>query len=219
MNTYEWILVGVFGVLLAIIVVQKALRLGPTQRGVVKTLLSSCFLGGAIWGYTQSSNPADIVLVIGLAFAMVGDVFLIFMEDRKPFVAGVYAFACASITLCVYTVVRYGFNWWALLIFVILTAGNVFAQHKKVFNFGQNVVHLNVYTICVTLCGSMGMALLFQGQGLASFLYGIGCILYFVSDCLLGLYLFALRKRIVDCFNSLTYFPGMMLIGVSVLML
>ena len=44
MNTYEWILVGVFGVLLAIMVVQKALHLGPTQRGVVKTLLSSCFL-------------------------------------------------------------------------------------------------------------------------------------------------------------------------------
>ncbi len=219
MNVYEWILLGIYAVLLTIMVVQKALRRGPIQRGVVKTLLSACFFGGAIYGYVQNKAPVDIILVIGLAFAMLGDLLLIFMEKRKPFVAGVYSFACASITLTVYSVVKYTFAWWSLFIFALITTAVVIAQRKKVFSFGKNFVHLNIYTLCVALCGSLGISLLFCNLATPGILFGVGCFLYFVSDVLLGLYLFSIRKPAVDCANSLTYFPGMLLVALSLLIL
>lgn len=220
MTLEKWILMGIFALLLAVMVVLKALHISPTHRGIVKLLLSSCFMAAAIWGYTSSSyKTCDIILVIGLAFAMLGDIFLIWLEDRKPFVAGVYSFACASATLVVYSILRYGFVWWGLILFAVVVAACLLAQRKGIFSFGKNIVHLNVYTLFVGLCGSLGCTVLFRSLGIEAVLFGAGCLLYMLSDLLLGLYLFKYRNRVVDCANTLTYFPGMMLIALSLLII
>ena len=80
------------------------------------------------------------------------------------------------------------------------------------------MVYLNIYTVLVAVCGSLGLTLIFQCTAqLPTFLFGMGCFMYYVSDIFLGLYLFKFRNRIVDAINSLLYFPGMVLIAFSMI--
>ena len=52
---------------------------------------------------------------------------------------------------------------------------------------------------------------------LTSLLFGLGCFMYYASDVCLGLYLFKFRNKWVDSVNSLLYFPGMLLVALSLL--
>lgn len=215
---YEIVFLVVYACLTVALITMKALNMGNRKRGVVKTITAVSFAVAGLLGCIKSGGGNFVIACIGLFFAAIGDVLLIFMDDRRWFVGGVLSFSMASLVLSVFSVVQYGFVWWSVIVFAVFAVANVLCQKFNVYSFGRNVVCLNIYTVLVAVCGSLGLTLIFQGTAqLPTFLFGLGCFMYYVSDIFLGLYLFKFRNRIVDAINSLLYFPGMVLIAFSMI--
>lgn len=208
-------LIVAFSLLTITLVILKAFKIGNRRRGVVKMLTSSLFVGIGIYGCVLNNGKLDVVLVVGLFFAFVGDLLLVFMDNHKCFIAGVLSFAAASTTISVYSVIRFGWSFWAIAPFAVFTLANILAQVKKLYSFGGDVVCLNIYTVCVTVCGSLGLVIACATGGAQAILFGLGCFMYMCSDVILGLYLLKFRRVALDIVTSLLYFPGMLLVALS----
>lgn len=215
--TVKIILIVIYSLLTLALVTMKALNWGDRRRGVTKMLTSVMFVGVGVYGCILNNGHLSIVLVVGLLFASVGDLLLIFMDNHKIFVAGVLSFAAASVTLSIYAILNYGWTFWTILPFVIVVAANIVGQATKAYTFGRDVVDLNVYTVCVGLCGSLGIAIACSVGSVQAVLFGLGCFMYMLSDICLGLYLLKFRYRALGIVNSLLYFPGMLLIALSLI--
>jgi len=134
------------------------------------------------------------------------------------FIGGVVSFSAASLTLSVYSVLAYGWQWWSVIIFGVMLAANIILQCKKVLSYGHGVVYLDVYTVMVGLCGCLGLSLLCTSSSLGMAMFGLGCFAYMLSDVCLGLYLYKFRSPLIDAVNTALYFPGMFLIAISLIL-
>lgn len=208
---------GVYAVTTALLVLLKAKRFDNRKRGAVKCVCSALFVAVAIVNFATNQQTYSLIALLGVLFAAAGDVFLVFMDKRRWFLTGVVSFAMASSSLSAYAICNYGLVWWSLLVFAVLIVGLVVGQKVGLINFGSSVVYLNVYTLCVALCGSMGLSLFVQsGIQPKQFLFGLGCFLYLASDICLGLYLYKFRNGVaMDCITSVLYFPALMLVALS----
>lgn len=209
--------VTVYALLTLTLALLKGFKVDSRGRGAVKMITAAVFVAAGIYGCVTESGAYDFVLVIGLVFAFLGDLFLVFMDKRALFIAGVISFSCASLTFTVYAALLFGFQWWALLPFAVLCAANVVCQVKKVYDFGSCAVYLNIYTVLVTLCGCTGLILLCTTANVGVILFGAGCLAYMLSDVCLGLYIYKFSYRWVDIINTLLYFPGLFLIALSLI--
>lgn len=218
MNTFTWIVVAVFALLTLAFILEKVRHKGPRSRGVVKMLTSLLFVVMGAYALLRGAKPLSWLVMCGLFFAFLGDLFLVFMDNRTTFILGVVSFSCASLSFAIYGVIVYGFFVWAVVAFVLFVALIAFLQSKKIINFGTMPISLNVYTVFVGLCGLFGLFVAFNSSGIAQTLFGLGCFAYFVSDVALGLYLFKLKYTWVDVLNSVLYFPGIMLVALSLLL-
>lgn len=219
MGVLEWTLLGIFAAAVIAMVVLKSLNVGSKRRGIAKMIASSSFVAMGVCGVVKNPSTLQFVLLLGLIFAFFGDLFLVFMDEHKWFVSGVLSFSLCSLTLSVYIFAMGNYKWWFVVVLVVLLVVNALMQIKGIYDFGRNTAILNVYTAMVALCGSLGFTLFTQGTGDAKmFVSGLGCFLYLVSDICLGLYLYKFRNSKVDVINTLTYFPGMILVAVSALL-
>lgn len=201
--------------LMLALILLKAFKIGNRRRGAVKMFASLTFVAVGVLGCI-GGETLNIMLIVGLAFASFGDLFLVFMDKRHWFIAGVLSFSLASLTLSVYSVLRFGWQWWSVLLFVVLVVASVLAQVFNVYNYGSCKIYLNVYTVFLSACASLGFSLLCQGVShLPMFLFGLGTFLYFLSDVCLGLFMFKFHNRAVDAINSALYFSGMMIVALS----
>lgn len=218
MQLRDIIILVIYGCLTLALILLKVFKVGNRRRGVVKMLTSVTFAAVGIGGCVSLGGGMSVMVPVGLFFAMLGDLFLVFMDKRRWFIAGVLSFVMASLVLSVYSVLNFGWQWWSALLFVAVTAASVLCQKFKVYDFGSYKVYLNVYTTFVSACGTLGFSLACQGvANLPMFLFGFGCFLYFASDLCLGLYMFNFHNRAVDAINSALYFPAMLLIAFSLL--
>lgn len=215
--TLKIILTVVYSLLTLALVALKAFKVGNRRRGVVKMLTAYTFVGIGVYGCVVSGGGLSVLLAVGLFLASLGDLLLVFMDDHRCFVAGVLSFACASVTLFVYAVLNYGWTYWAILPFAVMLTANILGQARKLFSFGRDKMTLNVYTVCVSACGSLGVATAFSVGSASAMLFGLGCFMYMLSDVCLGLYLLKFRHRALDIVNTLLYFPGMLLIALSLM--
>lgn len=209
--------VTVYALLTLTLALLKGFKVDSRGRGAVKMITAAVFVALGIYGCVTESGAYGFVLVIGLVFAFFGDLFLVFMDKRALFIAGVVSFSFASLTFTVYAALLFGFQWWALLPFAVLCAANVVCQVKKLYDFGSCAVYLNIYTVLVTLCGCTGLILLCTTADVSVILFGAGCLAYMLSDVCLGLYIYKFRHRWVDIVNTLLYFPGLFLIALSLI--
>ncbi len=211
------VLTVVYALLVLTLVILKAFKIGSRRRGVVKMLTASMFVGIAIYGCILQQGNLDIVLAVGLIFATLGDLLLVFMDRHSFFDAGVVSFAVASTVISAYGIAYFGFSWWMILPFALFVATTVICQVTKLYSFGRDIVYLNVYTLCIGLCGSVGIAVACTFGGVKAILFGIGSFMYMLSDVCLGLFLLKFKKVGLDIVNTLLYFPGMLLIALSLL--
>ncbi len=216
MQLYQWIILGVYVLCVLGLVVLKLLNFDSRKRGALKIVTAALFVTMGVIGYIKDGTTKGLILLIGLVFASAGDVFLIFMDKRKWFVLGVASFSCASLTFSVLSFMSGKWQWWFLVPMILFLIANSFCQIKNIYSFGSNLVLLNIYTCLVAMCGSLGLSQLFTSET-KFVLFGLGCFLYFVSDIILGLFLFKFRNKYLDSANSLTYFSGMILVAISLL--
>lgn len=218
LKNFELVCLIIFLALTTTLILLKLFKVGNRRRGVIKMLAAFMFVMAGVYGVFIVQSPYCWLLLLGLCFAFIGDLLLVFMDKHAVFIAGVIAFSLASLTFSVYSVLAHGWKWWSLLIFAPLCAVNILLQYKKVFSFGSSVVYLNVYTILVGFCGAFGLSLLCSATSLSMAMFGLGCFMYMASDIVLGLYLFKLRYPVIDAANTALYFPGLFLIAISLIL-
>ena len=117
--------------------------------------------------------------------------------------------------LIVFALYEYGWQWWSLLIFAFLYCLNLYLQYRKVYTYGSSKWFLNIYLIFVGYSGCLGLSTAIVSTATPALMYGLGTFMFFISDILLGMYHFKLRKAYVDVLNSLFYFGGIMLVVLS----
>lgn len=217
MEVYQIIMLFVYAACVLAMVAMKLANYGNRRRGVVKCISSTLFVAMAVTNFVDSTQKFAVVALVGVVFAAIGDVFLVFMDKRTLFLCGVFAFALASLTLSIYCILSQSWQWWFLGVFALLIVALIVGERMGFIDFGSCKISLNLYTIFVALCGSLGVTLFVQGVAdLKMFLFGLGCFMYLVSDIVLGLYLYKFRdNRVMDSVNTLLYFPGLMLIALS----
>lgn len=219
MKVFDWIIMAAFVFFVAAMVVMKLRGIGNRRRGVVKVLASLSFVAVAVRGVLLQPSLLRGLLLAGVCFAFIGDVLLIFMDNHLCFKAGVAAFFLASLSLSCYIFSTGLFEWWFVILLAAFLVLNALMQIKGVYDFGDDAVLLNLYTAMVATCGTLGLTLITHGAAeSAALALGLGCLLYFVSDIFLGLNLFRFRSARVDCINTLTYFPGLMLVAISLML-
>lgn len=219
MEWYHVLYVVLFSALVLALIVLKLFKIGSRRRGVVKMLSAAMFVAVGVYGCVHNDGGLSVMACVALFFAALGDFFLVFKDSKRMFVCGVLSFGTASLLLSVYSILNFGWQWWSLLLFAVSVAVNVLCQVFKVYRYGSLKVYLNVYTVLVGFCGTLGFSLVCQGTAnLAMFLFGLGCFSYFVSDICLGLNMFRFGNRVLDAVNTLLYFPGMFLIAASLLL-
>lgn len=218
MEPYKIVMLALFAAGVVAMIVMKIFNMGSRRRGVVKCISSALFVAMAAINFVSSVYELRSVALLGILFAAAGDVFLVFMDKRLYFLLGVVSFSCASLCLSVYGFFTFQWQWWFVFVFVAFALGLSVGQVLHVIDFGRSVVYLNIYSGLVALCGSLGLTIFSHGAtDVSSFLFGLGCFMYFVSDICLGLYLYTFKhNRIVDSINTVLYFPGMMLVALSI---
>jgi len=219
MEWYHILYIAIFAALVLALIVLKLFKIGSRRRGVVKMLAAAAFVATGVYGCVHNGGGLSVLVCVALFFAAMGDLFLVFKDSKRMFTFGVMSFGMASLLLSVYSILYFGWQWWSLLLLAASVTVNVLCQVFKVYRYGSLKVYLNVYTLLVGLCGTLGFSLVCQGTtNLAMFLFGLGCFCYFASDICLGLNMFRFKNRVLDAVNTLLYFPGMFLIAASLLL-
>lgn len=219
MKWYHILYIALFAVSVLTLIALKLFKIGSRRRGVVKMIAAVMFVSLGVYGCVHLRGGLSILVCVALFFAAVGDLFLVFKADKRLFVCGVISFGVASLLLSLYSVLHFGWQWWSVILFAAVVTVNVLCQVFKVYSYGSLKWYLNVYTVLVGLCGTLGFSLACQGvANLSMFLFGLGCFCYFLSDICLGLNMFRFKNRVLDAVNTLLYFPGMFLIAASLLL-
>lgn len=215
---WERLFLTLYGCLTLTLMMLKLCNVGNRRRGLVKMITSLAFVSVGLRGLAESGGSAlAVVLSVGLCCASLGDLLLIYRSRHRLFVISVISFAFASAIISIYSIAQYGWRWWSSVIFGLYLFLVILGQRVSLFSFGRSKVVLNMYTAAVGICGSLGFTLMFSPATTEQLLFGLGCYLYWVSDIVLGLYMFKFRNCFVDAANTLLYFPGMFLIAASIL--
>ena len=207
--------ISIYCLLLVIYMVTKVVGRKSAFRAVNKMMLVIVYLAVVIYTIFKKADVYNILVLVALIFAGAGDAFLLCGSNRNMFHAGVVSFGISNFMLIVISLAMYGWQWWSIVIFVVLYCINVLLQYKEVYTYGKSKWFLNIYLIFVGYSGCLGLANAIVATTLPAILYGVGAFTFFVSDILLGMYYFKFRKSYVDVLNSLLYFGGIILIAIS----
>lgn len=192
------------------------------RRAVNKIFLASMFLIYATVEMfrLQLFGTLQLVAFIGLIFAYIGDVWLLW-----DFMRGGISFAIGNVILFTYlNIYYYGMGltlksyWWFVVLLAILVGGfsylanNGWYEHLK----GKMIKKFTLYITSVSLHGTLGLVGLFYLHDMKSILLLAGLFLFMVSDYFISLHKFKYidSKAILRC-NSGTYFIGLMLVALS----
>ena len=90
--------VTVYALLTVTLALLKGFKVDSRGRGAVKMITAAIFVAAGIYGCVTNGGEYGFVLVIGLAFAFLGDLFLVFMNKRALFISGVISFSVGRLS-------------------------------------------------------------------------------------------------------------------------
>lgn len=194
-------------------------------RAPNKTLLALMFVGLSIAGFiTKSEYSLDsmhLALLLAIILAALGDIFLLFDFGR-----GGDFFMCCNLCFFFYEFALLGNNgfdisktWFVFVIFAVLIGTWIllFNLLPNVFKTGSLKWPMLMYLASITLHGSAAITVLILMPQM--WLLSVGSILFMISDFLLVIYKFVTDKNPwVLRANSCTYFVGMLLIALSIIL-
>ena len=192
----------------------KLLIKGITSLGFV--VLGLVNLIYAIKNQTQNKK-FSIFMLVGLFFAMCGDIVL-----NLVFEIGAVLFAVGH----VFYFISYSFLLkpkWKDLIFgaIIFVPAVLFITLAPIFNFGGLFMELIcvIYAIIISLMVGKAISNFIQVKSLLNLILVVGSCLFFFSDLMLLLNVFAKLPKIIDVLCLATYYPAQCLLAYSITIL
>ena len=191
------------------------------RRAINKIALAVLFEAYAVGAYYLHSPLFTIrlVLPIGLFFAFLGDIFLLW-----NFVRGGICFSIGNFFLLLYEalLIRHAqIPLWKLapsvVVFFLFWGSTMLLWQKEYIDFG-NVRIFPAYLFSVSLHGSIGavLAAVYPADGVRFF--GAGVFLMMISDYILSVYKFKKGSNWILRCNSACYFIGTLFAALSLSM-
>jgi uncharacterized membrane protein YhhN len=180
---------------------------------VFKPLTTTLILATACLAAVGVEPRYQWAIVIGLAFSLAGDVFLMLPGDR--FIAGLVAFLLAHIAYIVAftTGAPLGTAPW-LLLPVALVAAVVLRVLWP--GLGRLKAPVTIYVVVIVVMTWTALARALALPSTATLVAAVGAVLFLASDAILALNRFGKPFRAGRALNLATYFAGQWLIALSV---
>lgn len=187
---------------------------------LAKSLTSGLFvlLGGVNLLYLISNKNNNlkfpIIMLVGLAFAMCGDIVL-----EVEFIVGAALFAIGHIFYFVAYCFLQKFKWVDLLYgAAIFIPSVIFITAIPIFDFGGALMEIVcvVYAIIISCMVGKAISNLVEKRTIQNILVVIGSILFFFSDLMLLLNIFASLPKVVGVLCLATYYPAEFLLAYSI---
>ena len=188
------------------------------RRAVNKIVLAVLFEAYAVAAYLLHSPlfSMRMILPIGLFFAFLGDIFLLW-----SFVRGGICFSIGNFCLLAYEILLMRYE--HISAFVLLPAGVIFLLfwgttmllYQKEFIDFSSVKIFPAYLFSVSVHGSLGAVLAAVCPASGVKLFGAGVFLMMVSDYILSVHKFKRGSNWILRCNSACYFIGTLLAALS----
>ncbi len=191
-----------------------------TKRAVNKTALSAMFVTNFLICFFANGTVLSLMSIMALCafvFCFFADIILLF-----DFVKGAVVFSVGNLCFTVYSFLLLANNniafsqvWWCAIIFAAVFVSYLLAIKFLKMNYKKYGIKLPIYLITVTLHGSLGIAIAVTGTELSEKIFGIGLIMFMISDYLLVTYKIFRKSKLILRMNSGLYFIGIMLASLS----
>jgi len=188
---------------------------------LVKGLASLCFvaLGAINLNYARKTrgekHKYEMVIVAGLFVCMIADVVLNlnFIAGALIFAAGHIFYFSAYCYLEKFKARDAGFG------IVIFAAAAMFIMTAPIFDFGSLVMQSVCLAYAAIISGMLGKALsnFIRNKCLVNTVLAVGSLLFFFSDLMLSLDVFASGGKVTGILCLATYFPAQCVIACSLL--
>ena len=187
----------------------------------IKSITSLCFvlLGGVNLIYLVKTNISNkkfpIIILIGLTFACGGDILL-----EINFITGAILFAIGHIFYFASYCQLIKFKPHDLIIGVIIFVPSVlFIYLAPIFDFGGGLMKIVCILYAIVISCMVGKAItnLIKQKNVLNILLVIGSALFFFSDLMLLLNVFADLNSIVGALCLATYYPAQCILAHSIL--
>jgi len=164
------------------------------------------------------TSPYGFWMLAGLLFSLLGDLALVWQDQRRPFLIGLVFFLTGHVLYTVALVQVCGLNGKDIYLFVALVAGALIAYRFLDMDLGRMARPVLVYLVIIALMLSKALSTLYLGgfSGAGRWLVPVGGGLFFLSDSLLALYKFQRRTiRALRGANLTCYYAGQVLLALS----
>lgn len=176
--------------------------------GVFNIFVAYCIFG------IKRNIPFTVAMITGLVLACLGDILLI-----DYFVIGAALFALGHVCFFVSFVCLTGFKIRDLLIgLAIFVAVLCIVLFVPIFDFGNMLVLVIAYAFVISFMLGKAVSNVFLVENRSvHLLIMLGAVLFFASDFMLMLYLFAGKAIVFDILCLSTYYPAEFLLAFSIL--
>lgn len=156
-----------------------------------------------------------ILLLVGLFFAMLGDIVL-----NIHFIGGAILFAVGHVFYFISYCFLAKIHWKDFVYgFAIFLPSVLFITLAPIFDFGGVLMEIVcvVYALIISLMVGKAISNFVQKKSLLCLLILIGSVLFFISDLMLLLNVFGSLPRVVDIMCLVTYYPAQIMLALSIL--
>jgi uncharacterized membrane protein YhhN len=197
-------------------------RAGRRTTLLTKLTCSLCFIVfgilGAAFGRQGPVAAYDGLMLAGLFLSLVGDLALVWGDQRRMFMLGLAAFLTAHLLYTAAFILANGLALWDLPILAALLAFPLTAYRFLDMDCGKMKGAVLAYMVVISVMLTTALSTLYLGgiSGPAYWLVPIGAVLFYFSDGILALVKF--RRRCSACFraiNLITYYLGQVLLALS----
>jgi uncharacterized membrane protein YhhN len=193
-----------------------------SNRIFFKTAASVMFVLVAVSLQTGAKEPYFTLILVGLCFALVGDVLLIFTDRSSSFLA--WGMVCFLITHLLYIAAL--FSKAALSIYdiaffaaLIVIAAAFFSLRGVRFKKLHPAVYVYAVVLCAMAARSLSVSFSSQVSETFAVIIALGGVLFLISDVLLAIESFGGRlAKTVGMLSTFTYYASQILIALSVAM-
>lgn len=157
-----------------------------------------------------------ILMLMGLTFAMLGDIIL-----NIKFIFGAALFALGHVFFFVSYCSLLKLDWKDLIYgAIIFVPAVLFITLAPIFNFGGMLMEVVciVYAVIISCMVGKAISNLIKNKSVLNIVIVVGSCLFFFSDLMLLLHVFASFPHIIDILCLITYYPAECLLGYSILL-
>lgn len=164
----------------------------------------------------ETTRQYTLLVVVGLIFCFGGDIALMFMEHKKPFLIGLILFLLGHVVYAITFLIYGGLTIQLLIVGVVMLVFGVIIYLLLLPGLNGMKIPVAFYILIISAMVTAAVAALFSASvpGKTAWLITVGSIFFWISDIVLGVNRFRIPLK-YDRLSLIAYYLGQFLIAVS----